>query len=293
MVAALDHALGRVLRPLANLMPRRLRRAAERIERQRTRPIGQIAAVGFLLATILYGLVVGGQIGRLGDAAARRRRLRHRGRRDHRPQGDLRARHPGEARARRLAGRLRRRRGAGARRRACPGSRARRCGNSIRARCRSRSRSASPSRSGSATARSSSSTATGTEIVPLEESRFAQAALHGRRAAPTRRPPTSSPTSRREPDIAAQMRAAVLVAGRRWDLHLENGVTVKLPEKNVRAALAQLVKLERRAAAPRARRDRRRSPPARPRHRAAAGRPLAGGRDLRRRRRPQRRKART
>jgi cell division protein FtsQ len=36
----------------------------------------------------------------------------------------------------------------------------------------------------------------------------------------------------------------VFVAGRRWDLHLDNGVTVKLPEKNVREALAQLVKLE-------------------------------------------------
>ena len=48
-----------------------------------------------------------------------------------------------------------------------------------------------------------------------------------------------------EPEIAAQMRAAVLVGGRRWDLHLDNGVTVKLPEKHVREALAQLVKLER------------------------------------------------
>ena len=39
------------------------------------------------------------------------------------------------------------------------------------------------------------------------------------------------------------MHDAVLVAGRRWDLHLDNGVTVKLPEKGVREALAQLVKL--------------------------------------------------
>jgi cell division protein FtsQ len=46
-----------------------------------------------------------------------------------------------------------------------------------------------------------------------------------------------------EPEIVAQLRAAVFVAGRRWDLHLDNGVTVKLPEKNVREALAQLVKL--------------------------------------------------
>ena len=48
-----------------------------------------------------------------------------------------------------------------------------------------------------------------------------------------------------EPSVAAQMRAAVLVAGRRWDLHLENGVTVKLPEKRAGEALTQLVKLDR------------------------------------------------
>ncbi len=40
------------------------------------------------------------------------------------------------------------------------------------------------------------------------------------------------------------MRAAVLVADRRWDLHLDHGVTVKLPEKHVRQALAELVKLD-------------------------------------------------
>jgi cell division protein FtsQ len=40
------------------------------------------------------------------------------------------------------------------------------------------------------------------------------------------------------------MRAAVLVAGRRWDLHLDNGVTVKLPEKGAREALQRLVKLD-------------------------------------------------
>jgi cell division protein FtsQ len=41
------------------------------------------------------------------------------------------------------------------------------------------------------------------------------------------------------------MYAAVLVGGRRWDLHLDQGVTVKLPENHVREALAQLVKLDR------------------------------------------------
>ena len=54
--------------PLVDLMPRRLRRAAERIERRRARPMGQLAAVAFLLVTIFYGIVVGGQVGRLTDA---------------------------------------------------------------------------------------------------------------------------------------------------------------------------------------------------------------------------------
>ena len=68
LVAALDHALGLLLRPLACLVPRRLRRAAEKLERQKARPLGQIAAAGFLFATMLYALVIGGQIGRLGDS---------------------------------------------------------------------------------------------------------------------------------------------------------------------------------------------------------------------------------
>ena len=68
VIAALDHALGAVMRPVVDLMPRRLRRAAERIERRRARPMGQLAAVAFLLVTIFYGIVVGGQVGRLTDA---------------------------------------------------------------------------------------------------------------------------------------------------------------------------------------------------------------------------------
>ena len=68
LVAALDHALGAAIRPLGALVPRRLRRLADRIERNKTGPIGQIAAIGFLLAAVLYGVVVGGQLGRLGDS---------------------------------------------------------------------------------------------------------------------------------------------------------------------------------------------------------------------------------
>lgn len=44
--------------------------------------------------------------------------------------------------------------------------------------------------------------------------------------------------------IAGRLRAAVLVAERRWNLVLDNGITVKLPEGNPFAAVADLVALD-------------------------------------------------
>jgi len=49
----------------------------------------------------------------------------------------------------------------------------------------------------------------------------------------------------RYPDIRDQVRAAVLVAERRWNLRLKNGVDVRLPEFDVERALDQLVALDR------------------------------------------------
>jgi cell division protein FtsQ len=43
------------------------------------------------------------------------------------------------------------------------------------------------------------------------------------------------------PEIASRVRAYVRIADRRWDLKLDNGVTVKLPEFGAEAALAELV----------------------------------------------------
>jgi cell division protein FtsQ len=83
---------------------------------------------------------------------------------------------------------------------------------------------------------------TGTVIAPLEESRFANLPFMVGGGANANAPEFLVDLLS-QPDIAAQMHAAVLVAGRRWDLHLENGVTVKLPENHVREALHQLVKL--------------------------------------------------
>src|SRR5580704_3190565 len=47
------------------------------------------------------------------------------------------------------------------------------------------------------------------------------------------------------PDIRSQLRASILVAERRWDLRLINGIDVRLPETNVDAALQRLVDLDR------------------------------------------------
>jgi cell division protein FtsQ len=46
-------------------------------------------------------------------------------------------------------------------------------------------------------------------------------------------------------DIRAQVRASVLVARRRWDLWLNNGIDVKLPESGVAPALERLAALDR------------------------------------------------
>ncbi len=49
----------------------------------------------------------------------------------------------------------------------------------------------------------------------------------------------------RYPDIRSAARASVLVAERRWNLRLNNGIDVRLPEANVEQALDRLVALDR------------------------------------------------
>ncbi len=45
--------------------------------------------------------------------------------------------------------------------------------------------------------------------------------------------------------LRPRIRAGMLVSGRRWDLKMDNGLDVKLPEEGAPAALAQLARLER------------------------------------------------
>jgi cell division protein FtsQ len=49
----------------------------------------------------------------------------------------------------------------------------------------------------------------------------------------------------RYPDIRSSLRASILVAERRWNLRLANGIDVRLPETNVEDALDRLVALDR------------------------------------------------
>jgi len=49
---------------------------------------------------------------------------------------------------------------------------------------------------------------------------------------------------RRYPELAARVKGYIRVAERRWDLWLENGITVKLPEDGEDGALADLVKMD-------------------------------------------------
>jgi cell division protein FtsQ len=49
----------------------------------------------------------------------------------------------------------------------------------------------------------------------------------------------------RYPDIRSALRASILVADRRWDLRLTNGINIQLPEGDIAAALDRLVELDR------------------------------------------------
>lgn len=242
-VAALDHVLGRIMRPLADLVPRRLRRAAEKIERQSRRPIGQLAAVGFLALTVVYALFVGGQIGRVGDQLLVTAGF---GIKDVRIAGATETSEIAILEKLDMARSLISFDVRDAQeqlaalpwvesvsvRKFYPGT--------LSIELVERKPFALWQHDGAVSVIDKN----GTEIVSLDESRFAKLPfIVGGGANQTAQAFLADLFS--QPTIAEGMRAAVLVGGRRWDLHLDNAVTVKLPEKGVREALAQLVKLER------------------------------------------------
>jgi cell division protein FtsQ len=242
-VASLDHALGRLMRPLADLLPHRLRRAAEKIERGRRRAIGHFAAVGFLFVALVYALVVGGEIGRLADSllvfagfgiedvkitgTAETSQIAVLDKLD--ISGSLVSFNVGKAQER--LGELPWVDHAVVRK-FYP--------STLSVQITERKPFALWQRDGKVTVIDRS----GAPIVPLDDPRFGKLPfVVGGGANHTAEDLLADLQA--EPTIAAQMHAAVLVADRRWDLHLDNGVTVKLPETNVRAALAELVRLDR------------------------------------------------
>ncbi|MCX7305237.1 MAG: cell division protein FtsQ/DivIB [Hyphomicrobiales bacterium] len=50
---------------------------------------------------------------------------------------------------------------------------------------------------------------------------------------------------RRHPELASRVKGFIRVAERRWDLRLENGMTVRLPEEGEDAAIAEVLRLDR------------------------------------------------
>jgi cell division protein FtsQ len=84
----------------------------------------------------------------------------------------------------------------------------------------------------------------GTVLEPYVLARYARLPLVVGVGAETRARQFLASLDRR-PELRANVRASVLVAERRWNLRLKNGVDVRLPEFDVEQALDQLAALER------------------------------------------------
>ena len=83
----------------------------------------------------------------------------------------------------------------------------------------------------------------GSVIAPLRDNKFSNLPLVVGRDAETAATSLEDEFAK-WPDIKARVRAYVWVSSRRWDLHLDNGVVVKLPADDVDQALATLSKLD-------------------------------------------------
>ncbi len=83
----------------------------------------------------------------------------------------------------------------------------------------------------------------GSVIAPLRDNKFAKLPLFVGRDAETAAASIDDQFAK-WPDVRSHVKAFVRVAGRRWDLYLDNGVIIKLPEDNIDDALARLTKLD-------------------------------------------------
>lgn len=83
----------------------------------------------------------------------------------------------------------------------------------------------------------------GSVIAPLRDNKFAALPLFVGRDAETAAADFYREFSR-WPDFHARVKAFIRVAGRRWDLQLDNGIVVKLPETDLPRAMDVLARLE-------------------------------------------------
>jgi cell division protein FtsQ len=83
----------------------------------------------------------------------------------------------------------------------------------------------------------------GSVIAPLRDNKFASLPLFVGRDAETGAASFTDELAA-WPEIQKRVRAYVRIAGRRWDLHLDNGIVVKLPEEHVAKALHLLSRLD-------------------------------------------------
>ncbi|MBB3613589.1 cell division protein FtsQ/DivIB [Rhizobium sp. WW22] len=83
----------------------------------------------------------------------------------------------------------------------------------------------------------------GSVIAPLRDNKFAKLPLFVGRDAETAAASIDDQFAK-WPEIRSHVKAFVRVAGRRWDLYLDNGVIIKLPEDDIDGALARLTKLD-------------------------------------------------
>ena len=83
----------------------------------------------------------------------------------------------------------------------------------------------------------------GSVIAPLRDNKFASLPLFVGRDAELAASKFEHEMSG-WPELKGRVKAYVRVAGRRWDLHLDNGIVLKLPEDNVAKALTVLARME-------------------------------------------------
>jgi cell division protein FtsQ len=84
----------------------------------------------------------------------------------------------------------------------------------------------------------------GAIIAPMAEKRYAHLPLYVGLGAESRAEAFDT-LMLEQPALRERVRAYVRVADRRWDLHLHNGLIVKLPERGEAQALAELAAMDR------------------------------------------------